>query len=304
MPEEFSALYIYDVRGNQRQSDWRAEGGKIFDDGSQTGAAILIAVKNPAATGPCQIHYRNIGDGLSRDDKLAIIAKSELPTMAWETISPNDEGDWVDPRDEAFSSYTPIAVKRGSDDLAIFTDYSGGLKTNRDAWVYNFSAAQLADSMSATIDFYNEQVDAYQRAVAANPELAVEDAVAYDEAKISWSSGLLPKVQRGQRISYQPTHRRLAMYRPFCKMHVYFDDDLNDRRGRLHYLFPREDLPNFGFFVPNPGNLAPPFLSLMTDALPDLGAAGISAVNFYPRWTYQTRAGGGQLTLDDSAQAD
>ena len=304
MPEEFSALYIYDLRGNQRQSDWRAEGGKIFDDGSQTGAAILIAVKNPAATGPCQIHYRNIGDGLSRDDKLAIIAKSELPTMAWETISPNDEGDWVDPRDEAFSRYTPIAVKRGSDDLAIFTDYSGGLKTNRDAWVYNFSAAQLADSMSATIDFYNEQVDAYQRAVAANPELAVEDAVAYDEAKISWSSGLLPKVQRGQRISYQPTHRRLAMYRPFCKMHVYFDDDLNDRRGRLHYLFPREDLPNFGFFVPNPGNLAPPFLSLMTDALPDLGAAGISAVNFYPRWTYQTRAGGGQLTLDDSAQAD
>ena len=106
MPEEFSALYIYDLRGNQRQSDWRAEGGKIFDDGSQTGAAILIAVKNPAATGPCQIHYRNIGDGLSRDDKLAIIAKSELPTMAWETISPNDEGDWVDPRDEAFSSYT------------------------------------------------------------------------------------------------------------------------------------------------------------------------------------------------------
>ena len=59
--------------------------------------------------------------------------------------------------------------------------------------MYNFSAAQLADSMSATIDFYNEQVDAYQRAVAANPELAVEDAVAYDEAKISWSSGLLLK---------------------------------------------------------------------------------------------------------------
>ncbi|BBZ31392.1 hypothetical protein MMAD_56870 (plasmid) [Mycolicibacterium madagascariense] len=83
MPEEFSALYIYDLRGNQRQTDWRTEGGKIFDDGSQTGAAILIAVKNPAATGPCRIHYRDIGDGLSREDKLAIVATSQFTTMAW-----------------------------------------------------------------------------------------------------------------------------------------------------------------------------------------------------------------------------
>ena len=134
MPEEFSALYIYDLRGNQRQSDWRAEGGKIFDDGSQTGAAILIASRTP----PPQAHARStiatLETGYPCDDKLAIIAKSELPTMAWETISPNDEATG-EPRDEAFSSYTPIAVKRGSDDLAIFTDYSGGLKTNRDAWV-------------------------------------------------------------------------------------------------------------------------------------------------------------------------
>lgn len=303
MPEEFSALYIYDLRGNQRQTDWRAEGGKIFDDGSQTGAAILIAVKNPAATGPCRIQYRDIGDGLSREDKLAIVATSQFTTMAWELITPNAEGDWIDHRNSAYAAYTPIAVKRGSDETAIFTDYSGGLKTNRDAWVYNFSAAQLADDITTTIDFYNDQVDAYQNAVATKPELAVKDAVTYDDAKISWSDGLLPRVQRGQRLTYQPTHQRTAMYRPFCKMHVYFDDHLNDRRGRLHHLFPTADLPNYGFFAPNPGNLAPPFLSLMTDVMPDLGAAGISAVNFYPRWTYQPHtAGDGQLSLDAASE--
>jgi predicted helicase len=134
---------------------------------------------------------------------------------------------------------------------------------------------------------------------AKDPDLTVEDAVDYDDTKISWLSGLLPKVQRGQHLTYQPNHRRMAMYRPFCKMHVYFDADLNDRRGRLHHLFPRADLPNFGFFAPNPGNLAPPFLCLMTDALADLGAAGISAVNVYPRWTYQPiDPSDGQLSLD------
>jgi predicted helicase len=35
----------------------------------------------------------------------------------------------------------------------------------------------------------------------------------------------------------------------------------------------------------------------MTDALPDLGAAGLSAVNFYPRWTYRP-TDNGQLSLD------
>jgi hypothetical protein len=37
----------------------------------------------------------------------------------------------------------------------------------------------------------------------------------------------------------------------------------------------------------------------MTDALADLGAAGISAVNVYPRWTYQPiDPSDGQLSLD------
>lgn len=299
LAEEFSTLYIYDLRGNQRKSDWRAEGGKVFDDGSQTGVAIMIAVKNPAATGPCRIYYRDIGDNLSRENKLDIVAASELPTMDWEIITPNADGDWIDHRDKAFNDYTPIAVKRGATDTAVFTDYSGGLKTNRDGWVYNFSSAALEENISATINFFNQQVDKYQADLARDPDLAVKDSVDYDAGKISWSSDLLPKVQRGQHLTYHPEHRRTTMYRPFCKMNVYFDADLNDRRGRLHHIFPQADLPNFGFFAPNPGSLAPPFLCLMTDALPDLGAAGISAVNFYPRWTYEpTDSNDGQLSLD------
>lgn len=301
LPEEFSALYIYDLRGNQRMTDWRAEGGKVFDDGSQTGAAILIAVKNPAATGPCLIHYRDVGDNLTREDKLDIVAASELSAMDWELITPNTDGDWIGHRDKAFGRYTPIAVKRGSEETAVFTDYSGGLKSNRDGWVFNFSLAALEANVTTTIDFYNQQVEKYQADLAEDPDLAVKDSLTYDDSKISWSDGLYPKVLRGQRLTYRPDNRRVCMYRPFCKMHVYFDDDLNDRRGRLHHLFPTPDLPNFGFFVPNPGNLAPPFLCLMTDALPDLGAAGISAVNYYPRWTYQpTDSNDGQLSLDAS----
>lgn len=286
LAEECSALYVFNLRGNQRLTDWRKEGGKIFGEGSQTGVAIFVAVKNPDSAIACQIHYRDIGDSLSREEKLAAVAGADLESTDWRQITPNAHGDWIEQRDPTFSSYTPISVKKGVSETAVFTDYSGGLKTNRDAWVYNFSADLLAENISKTVDFYNEQLDEFQAKLSKDPDITPEKAISYDDTRISWSSGLVPKVRRGQRLSYDSQRCRVSMYRPYCKMRVYFDADLNDRQGRLQRIFPSSDLTNFGFFVPNPGNLAPAFMCLMTDTMPDLGAAGISAVNFYPRWVY------------------
>lgn len=38
---------------------------------------------------------------------------------------------------------------------SFFVVNSNGVKTNRDAWVYNFSRANLAENMTTTIDYYN-----------------------------------------------------------------------------------------------------------------------------------------------------
>jgi predicted helicase len=287
LADEFSDLYIYNLRGNQR-GDWKAEGGKVFGEGSQTAVAILVAVKDPAFPVDCRIHYLEIGSGLSREEKLVIVSQAQLDSVEWEAISPNAEGDWLDQRDPTFSTYTPIAVKKASAvQCAIFNDYSGGLKTNRDAWVYNFSAARLGREVGKTIDFFNQQVSKYQSEIATRADTPTHRVIDYDDAQISWSSGLIPKVKRGRRLSYNASRRRVSMYRPYCKMAVYFDADLNDRRGRLPKVFPQPEVSNFGIYAPNPGNLAPQFMCLMTDSIPDLGAAGISAVNVYPRWIYQ-----------------
>ena len=45
----------------------------------------------------------------------------------------------------------------------IFTTYSNGVKTNRDAWAYNFNRNTLAENMSGMIDIYNEQVFKWER---------------------------------------------------------------------------------------------------------------------------------------------
>ena len=69
LEEEFSAIYVFNLRGNQRTSGElsRREGGKIFGSGSRTPIAITVLLKNPAHTGKALIQYHDIGDYLSRD---------------------------------------------------------------------------------------------------------------------------------------------------------------------------------------------------------------------------------------------
>jgi predicted helicase len=78
LEREFSSIYIFNLRGNQRTSGElsRKEGGKIFGSGSRTPIAISLLVKNPDAKNEkAAIYYHDIGDYLSREDKLAIVKK-------------------------------------------------------------------------------------------------------------------------------------------------------------------------------------------------------------------------------------
>ena len=72
-------------------------------------------------------------------------------------------GDWINQRNEQLpDAYCQSGRKktavRGSSEL-----YSAGLKTNRDAWVYNCVAASgsVQTTWRRTIDFYNAEVDRY-----------------------------------------------------------------------------------------------------------------------------------------------
>jgi predicted helicase len=164
--QEFDAIYCYNLRGNQRTPAWREEGGKIFGAGSQNTVAILLLVKGaktPAAAG-CTLHYRDIGDYLTREDKLRILTAQDLESVLWEEISPNADGDWINQRDGRFAEYQAIGEKdKALAARAIFEVHSSGLKTGRDSWVYDFSEQHLVENVGSMIDFYNEQVALFAR---------------------------------------------------------------------------------------------------------------------------------------------
>jgi predicted helicase len=113
--EEFSGIYIFNLRGNQRTSGEtsRMEGGKIFGSGSRAGIAISLLVRNPDIKGKCEIRYHDIGDYLDREKKLAIIKSFESingiqKEKKWKLIRPNDSHDWINQRDPAFETFVSL----------------------------------------------------------------------------------------------------------------------------------------------------------------------------------------------------
>ena len=172
LTDEFTSIYVFNLRGNQRTSGEtsRMEGGKIFGSGSRASIAISLFIKNPAKKGKCEICYHDIGDYLSREEKLAIIGRYQSVSgiqreKSWQRLNPNASHDWINQRDPAFEAFVSIGDKKDGDAKTIFESYSTGVKTNRDTWCYNFSRPGTDANMQRMIEFYNQQVREFAKIV-------------------------------------------------------------------------------------------------------------------------------------------
>ena len=289
LEKEFSEIYCFNLRGNQRTSgeQSRKEGGKIFGEGSRTPVAITLFVKNPSLSGPCSIHYHDIGDYLSREQKLKIISeKASIKDVSWTEIHPNKEGDWINQRSGDFEKLIPLGNKNDRTDKTIFELYSLGVATNRDSWVYNFSRERLTQNMRSMIDFYNQQVRDFA-AKGLGKSASVKDVESFidtDPKKISWSRALKQDLSKGKSHPFEENHIVEGMYRPFCKQWMYFDRNFNEMVLKIPRIFPRPDLENKVISVMGIG-ANKEFSVLMTNFLPDLEF--ISKGQCFPLYRYE-----------------
>ena len=149
----------------------------MFGGGSRAPVSIMILVKNPNATHDgCKIHYRDIGDYLTHEQKLEALteAVSIKGFSDWHAITPNTDYDWVGQRSEAFAQFYPLGsqdARAGNADDAIFGLYSQGVKTNRDAYIYNFTREACLDRARRMTQDYLEALSEFE----ANPELSVDE---------------------------------------------------------------------------------------------------------------------------------
>ena len=271
LEKEFSAVYVFNLRGNQRTSGElsRREGGKIFGSGSRTPVAITLLIKKPGHTGKAQIFYHDIGDYLTREEKLHKVETfADYAALPWEQLHPNDYNDWINQRCGDFNDFVPL----NDGDVAIFCMRSGGLKTNRDAWCYNFSNELLQQKIKGMIDFYNQQVSLYGeecRKSGKNAESIVDKLIDTNPYKIKWNRSLRNDLCKVKRADFILSHVYKGIYRPYTKQMVYFDRQFNDMVYRQPSLFPTANHNNLVIQVTGIG-INKDFSCLVVDRLPDV----------------------------------
>lgn len=282
LEEEFSAVYVFNLRGNQRTSGEisKREGGKIFGSGSRAPIAITVLVKKPGATGKASIHYHDIGDYLTREEKLDKVTEFGHvlnPKMEWAVITPNEHGDWLYQRNDAFSSFIPLGDKDSKQNpQTVFASvYGRGLATCRDAWCYNFSNKALTANIKHTIGFFNSLVAAKARK-AKLPDISGKD--------ISMSRAFQNDLDAGKEKAFRHDAIRTAIYRPFYKNQCYFDRALNEMLYQTQRQFPTPDTDNLAICVSGIG-VTKEFSCLVTNILPDLEFVGKSQC--FPLYWYE-----------------
>jgi predicted helicase len=301
LAEEFSAIHVLNLRGNQRTAgeQSRREGGKVFGGGSRATVAVTVLVKNPAAAESAVVHYSDIGDYLTREEKLAKVADARaVGGLKPVVLKPNAHGDWVSQRADDFEAFAPLGDRRGD---AIFATFGAGLQSNRDAWVYNFCRRSLLQTLSAFVEAYNEQVQQWRGGGLEGDDKAVQAWVDKDPTRLSWSRSLRAALRRGTEASVIESHVASALYRPFSGQHLYFDRLLNHERAQLPRIFPTPAHKNLGFYALNPG-AEKPFAVLMTDRIPDLALYGSNAGQYFARFTWEPVVN--EETLDFGAPVD
>ena len=278
--QEFSSVYVYHLKGNQRTSgeQSRKEGGKIFGAGSRAPIAITILVKNPQSQEQGKIYFAAVDDYLSREEKLGQLAElGSIINASLVEINPDAHGDWLNQRRDDFCHFIRFDSKK-SDEIALFDNYSRGIATCRDAWSYNANREVVERNFKSCISFYNSQVDELK----SNPS-AFERV--NDEAKIKWNTLLIDRLNKLQYVSdFDVKYLSCALYRPFVKLWLYNDKAWMHSAYQMPQLFPYSEAENL--MIGTSGVGAKDFSCLMCSLLSDLHVLD-SGVQCFPRYLYR-----------------
>ena len=282
--KEFTSIYVFNLRGNQRTSGEisRKEGGKIFGGGSRTPIAITLLVKNPnEKREKAKIYYYDIGDYLSREEKLSkindfksIVSKK----IDWQILNPNEEGDWINQRNDKFKDFIPLIDKDNKNNKeTFFTMSSNGVLTSRDSWVYSYSKINLEKNMKETIAFYNKEIEKVLNVRKKDKNKAVEDIIDTNPKNISWSRDLKKRANSYKFDEFNKSDIVVSLYRPFTKQYLYFNRFWNECQYQQDKF---KVLNNKIIFITGTGGKKG-FSTLISNILIDLNSMDAGA-NCYP----------------------
>ena len=302
LQDEFTSIYVLNLRGNQRTSGElsRKEGGKIFGSGSRTPITITFLIRNLAKQGKAKIHYHDIGDYLTREQKLKLVKDfRSINNVEWKEIWPNDKHDWINLRDDQYDSLIPLIGEK-KNEKSVFMVNGPAIATGRDPWVNNYSINCLSRNVEGMIKSFNNETDNYQEAVKLNQNLKVEDFVNSDATKISWTRALRNYASKGRKLCYNADYLRCIFYRPFTKSNIYYSPDLVESPGQCKDIFPANK-ERLIICVNGKGSNKEPSV-IITDQYPDYQTQ--FNCQFFPLYWYEENKNKQRSLFDEDSNED
>ncbi len=309
LEKEFSSIYVFNLRGNQRTSGElsRKEGGKIFGSGSRTPIAITLLVKNPSVkNGKASIHYHDIGDYLSREEKLSILKTFKRignESFQWKVLQTNEHGDWISQRNDVFDTFIPVEPEKKFDGStkSIFVTFSLGLGTNRDAFCYNSSKKELSSNISASIEFYNNQRVSFLNTRKSNPQIKLDEFLSFDSKKLNWTDSVKRDLEKNIEYKLSESSLVIGLYRPYFKQRLYFSKELNHRVYQQNKLFPTPSHKNLVISICGTG-VNKDFSTVILDVIPDLQL--LANGQCFPLYYYEERQKQQRTIFDEPGESE
>ncbi len=265
---EFSNCYIIDLAGDFRTDKEE----NVF--GIKVGVCIAFMIKKGISKLPCDIRYSKAPTSKS-SEKLEFLATTQFENIEFERVIPDKKNQWLELSDNDFETLIPLVVK-GTKSKSIINEYSNGLSTNRDEWVYDLSAVSLENKIKYFIDEYNSEVKRWEKykkdkgyidiKEESNPVL---DKFLGERNFIKWSKMIKrDKLRKGKIAEYSKEDIRKTLYRPFSKKLLYFGYIPIDMKGSFPVFYPNVNAENYTISISNSERI--PLCLLASNTISDL----------------------------------
>lgn len=295
---DFSDVFVINLRGGVRGKSGESakrEGGNVFN--IQTGVAITILVKKNKDSERTRISYFALDDYKNKDQKLVKIKSfgGIKGINTWESIVPDERHDWIAKRNSSFEDYIPLFIRDKKDKHCFYSLQSGGVVTSRDVWCYNSEKQNLINSIKASIDFYNSEVNRYKR---DGENADVKEFVNKSPNKFSWDRAQINSdLPKGRLYSFNSDSINVCQYRPFFRQWGYMNRQLNNCVYQMPQIYPCITTLNVVILMSGTGGRKD-YCCLVSDKIIDLNILN-DGTQCFPLYWYEENKGTQGNLFDD-----
>ncbi len=156
--KHFTDIYVIDLHGSVRKGERAFAGTKdenVFD--IQQGVAIGIFVKEAQGTGPARVHYAQLWG--ERQGKFTWLSDHNVATTKWLDVKVQPDLYLFTPQTGNFRE----EYQQGWRITDVMAEYSTGIQTHRDRFVFDFDSESLEQRIADFLDPANSDEEVRSR---------------------------------------------------------------------------------------------------------------------------------------------